>query len=144
MSELTAAQIMILGVIATLIAAGVNLYMKRAGSKPGRRWITVGLYVIAIILGYVWGRPLLPVFPAFPAPVEDASLYAVAIIEWMGLFVVFLGKLVAAASSVVGFATLIYNVLLKNVLDKLGWSDPLPARRLGLIEEAVQRDPPRR
>lgn len=129
MSELNASQIMILGFVATIVAAGINLYLQKRGQKPGRRWITVGLYVIAVILAYFWAKPLLPVFPVFPAPVDDPGAFASLVIVWLGNMVVFLGELIAAASSVVGFATMIYNVLLKQVVDKvgaaLGWiTDP--------------------
>lgn len=124
MTDLTATQIMLIGLLATIIAGALNLYLKRQGKAPGRRWITLGLYVIAVLLAAFWARPLLPPFPAFPAPVDDPAGMAALAILYLGALVVWLGKLIAAASSIVGFATLIYNTLLKAVLDKLGWGAP--------------------
>jgi hypothetical protein len=136
MNSISATQIMMIGVVATVVAGLINLYLKKSGRQLGRRWITVGLYVISIILAYTWGRPLLPAFPAFPAPVDDPGQYAALIVVFFGNFVVFLGELVAAASAMVGFATAIYNVLLSQVLEKvgqaLGW---LPAAKT--IEERL-------
>lgn len=119
MSELTAAQIMIIGLVATLIVSAVNLYAKYRGKQLGRRWLTVGLFVISVILGFFWARPLLPIFPAFPALGDDPALASALVMVFLGQMVVWLGELIAAASSLMGFATLIYNTLLKQVVDKL-------------------------
>jgi hypothetical protein len=123
MTELNAAQVLIIGFIATFVAQAISIYLSRkSGIKIGRKWITVSLYVVAVILAYFWAKPLLPAFPVLPVLVDDPAICANAIISFLGLLIVWLGQLVAALSSIVGFATLIYNTLLKQVFEKLGWT----------------------
>jgi len=49
-----------------------------------------------------------------PSMVGDPSIIVNAMI-------VYLGELLAITSGIVGFATLIYNVLLEKIFDKLGF-----------------------
>lgn len=153
MNELDAGQIAILGLIATITAGLVNLYLKKTGQPLGRRWITTGLFAFSMLLAYAWGKPLLPPFPAFPAPVDDPAIYAALLVAFLGNFVTFLGALIAAASSVTGFATLIYNTLLQGVLEKIslkiGWTAQAAAaqveaaRAQAFLDEMARRQPPK-
>lgn len=120
---LTATQLAIIGVVATVAVQAIRFTMaQKKGIKLGRRPVTLGLYVIAIVLASIFTKPILPVFPAFPAPVEDPSIFASLVILFFGQVVVFLGQLIAVASGIVGFATTIYNLLLQRVFEALGWS----------------------
>lgn len=105
-------QVMYIGVVSVVVAQVLKfLIASKWGAKLDRKYVTVGLFVIALILAYLWAGPLLP---AWPALIEDPGLYAVAIIGWIG-------RLVLVASTVIGFAKLIYDLLLAKVFDSLGW-----------------------
>jgi hypothetical protein len=108
----TETQILYIGIVAVIVTQALKyLFATQWGKKIDRKWVTVGLFVIALILAYLWAAPLLP---AWPALMDDPGLYAIEIIGWIG-------KLVLVASTVIGFAKLIYDLLLAKVFDALGW-----------------------
>lgn len=76
---------------------------------PGKMGLTLLLFVLAVGLSILF-MPVAP--PAFPAIGEDFAV-------WLPLFIAYLGAWVALAGPVVANATLIYNILLANVLEKL-------------------------
>ena len=104
---LTEIQLYTLAVLATVIIYVVNLLVK-AKITIHRGWLTVGVYVIAGLLAFAWNAP---VFPAFP-PFVDAATFVPALITWFSALLTLLGPVVA-------LATLIYNALLKKVMDAL-------------------------
>lgn len=108
--ELTAVQIIVIGLVASFVAQGVKILAARTGKPIGRKWVTVALMIVAIFLSFIWARPALP---TWPAPVEDPMAYATLILA-------FFGQLLAVASAIIGFAVLIYNLLLERVFEKLG------------------------
>lgn len=73
-----------------------------------REWLTVILYLAALVLAVYWGGVSFPAFSEFSDPVTFVS----ALFSW------FTG-LIAALAFPTSFATLIYNVLLKRVFDGL-------------------------
>lgn len=99
--ELTALQLLIIGAVATALSAALRLLVaKFGGFEIGKGWMSVIAYVVSIVLAVVWLWPLeLPVG-------GDPSQ--------------FIAALLALASSVLGFATIIYNVLLDKLLNGVG------------------------
>jgi hypothetical protein len=87
----------IIYVIKALLAAKVTI---------SRGWLTAGVYVVAGLLAYAWSAPLFPLFPVF----VDLGTFLPALFQWIT-------DLLIAVGPIVALATLIYNVLLKSVLD---------------------------
>ena len=114
-------QIMVIGLLATLAAQAFKLYMTWSKRTVHRKTITVFMFVVSMVVGYLWSRPAMPTFPALPAVVDDPAVYAALIVTFIGQVIVFLGQLVALVSAMVGFATGIYNLLLAKVFELLGW-----------------------
>ena len=107
---LTEVQLYVLAFLATVIVYLVNLLVK-AKIKVNRGWLTVAVYVISGLLAYAWNAPVFPAFPAF----VDLAAFVPALLTWFTALLTLLGPVVA-------FATLIYNVLLKKVLDSISVS----------------------
>jgi len=114
---LDAVQMYIIGVV----ASAVVYVLKLIGAKwprwtIKREWLTVLLYIGSWGLAILWRRMTIPSFPVFDDPISFVS----ALLAFITLMLEALGPAVA-------FATLIYNVLLKQVFD--GW-----AAKRGLIK----------
>ena len=99
MSEI---QLFVIGAVASVIVWLLKL--AKANIKSG--WLTVGVYVVALVLAFFFASPVLPVFPA-----------CVDLVTCVPLVLAWIGDLLVPISAFVGFATLVYNVLLKQVLD---------------------------
>lgn len=110
--ELSPEQVLLVGLIAGFLVQGFKLASARWGEVIHRRVITVILFVIGLVLAYVFTRPALPALPAIG---EDPAVFA-------GLVLVFAGELISVAAGIVGFATVIYNLLLQKVFERLGWT----------------------
>jgi hypothetical protein len=108
--ELKPEHILVIGVLATVLAQIVKLLAARGGTKLGKTPISAGVFIVAVALAAWW---MWPALPAVPASSGDPAAYALAILG-------FVGQLIAAASGVFGFATLIYNLLLQRVFEALG------------------------
>lgn len=107
----------VIGLVASAVVYGVKLLnTKYPKLKIKREWLTVILYVAALVLAVYWGGVTFPGFPEFSDPVTFVS----ALLTWFT-------ALIAALAFPTSFATLIYNVLLKRVFDGI-------ALRTGLIE----------
>jgi hypothetical protein len=94
--ELSADQIIVVGLIASVVTQLLKLLADKAGFKPGKVVVNIGLLIVAVVLALFWGG-----FNA-PAPGGDPMEFAVALLE--------------QAIAVFGFASLIYNLLLKDVV----------------------------
>lgn len=93
-------------VIAT--AASTFVWMlKLTKTQLSAGWLTTAVYMISFGLAYVFAPLAVPAF----APFSDAVTFMQAAVSWAGDFLI-------AFSPFVGFATLIYNVLLKAVLER--------------------------
>lgn len=93
--ELSAEQLIYIGVVASVATQGLRLLANHFDYKPSRVVVTIALFVISIGLGIAFfGLPEV----ASDDPMELA------------------GALVANAVAVLGSASLIYNVLLEKVL----------------------------
>jgi hypothetical protein len=100
--ELSAEQILLLGLVASALSQVLKLAASKLGYDPGRIVVNIVLFVVATALAFLWARPELP-------PIDDPMAFAIALSE--------------AAVAVFGLASLAYNLLLKNVV--------YPAIRLG-------------
>ncbi len=102
---LSEAQLYVLAFIAPIIIYVVNALLK-AKVTIHRGWLTAGVYVVSGLLAWAWSAPI---FPAFP-PFVELGLFIPALFQWLTALLTALGPIVA-------LATLVYNVLLKKVLD---------------------------
>jgi len=98
-------------VLAVAAAAIVWLVKVLAQAKVTihRGWLTAGVYVVAGLLAWAWSAPIFPAFPAW----GELGAFVPALLAWIT-------DLFEAVGPVVALATLVYNALLKQVLDKLG------------------------
>ena len=97
--ELTVVQIAIIGLVAVVLIQIIKLLAAKLGVVLSKFWVSVVAMVFSIALAVVWQLPKLPVVTD---PLE------------------FLLELLQVVGGVVGFATLIYNLLLEKLLDGLG------------------------
>jgi len=102
-------QLFLIGTIASVLVYGIKLISARMPDVViSREWLTVFVYVISLVLAAMWRGVALPYFPGYVDPVSFVS----NLLRWLADILVALGPSV-------GFATLIYNVLLARVLDGL-------------------------
>ena len=97
--ELTVVQIAIIGLVAVVLIQVIKLLAAKLGVVLNKFWVSVVAMIFSIALAVVWQLPKLPVVTD---PLE------------------FLLELLQVVGGVVGFATLIYNLLLEKLLDGLG------------------------
>ena len=109
---MTEVQLFAIGLVASVIV----WLLKLAKANVQSGWLTVGVYVVSLALAFLFAPLALPVFPPF----VDLVTFAPAFIAWVG-------ALLIPLSAFVGFATLIYNTLLKSVLDQ--YVKPLFAKK---------------
>lgn len=100
-------QLVYIGIVASALLWVLRLIVAR-GYQPKREVIAVGLYVVAFFMAILF-TPIS--FPSFP-PFSDAPSFVGALLTWIVL-------LVGLASPVAGMAFLIYNILLKRVLESI-------------------------
>lgn len=108
--SLTPEQTMLIGVVTTVIVFGLNLAAQKFNWKPGRRWLTVGLYAVAFLLAIAFFPKFLPSYPQV-----DYSDPA----AWAGALVGYTIQLLQLLLGVVGLASTIYNLIVKQVLEGL-------------------------
>jgi hypothetical protein len=110
--QITPEQVIIIGFIAAGLGQLLKVGTALLGVKLDRKWLTVALFVISVAIAYLWAAPILPAFP-----VQDANpaVFGGAIVGWIG-------SVVSVASVIIGFATLIYNLILQKVFEMLGWT----------------------
>ena len=95
---LTTEQVFILtAIVIPLLVQGIKLYAAKVGHPPSRTVITIVAFVVSLGLGYWW------MLPKLPTP-EDPMTTAV--------------QFIAVVGSLLGFATLIYNVILDKIFEK--------------------------
>lgn len=85
-----------------------NWLAQRNGFKPSRNALTGVLFCFSLALAVLFNPNLLP---PFVAP-SDTSLMTDAVIRW-------LASAAGVATPLVGEATIVYNILLKDVFDGL-------------------------
>lgn len=95
--------------VAMLMVWFVNALAKWRGIQIGRAWLTGFLYVVSMLLAVLFKWQALPAAPVWGG---DPALYAEAMINYGS-------ALIALSTVYVGGATAIYNMLMKQVFDKL-------------------------
>lgn len=111
---LSEVQLFAIGLVASVIVWLLKAFKVTSGAGV----LTAGVYVVALVLAFVFAPVALPVAPVCSELVTCVP----AGLNWAA-------ALLAALSPFVGFATLVYNVLLKQVLDK--YAAPLLPKRSG-------------
>lgn len=104
--ELTPEQVVIIGLVASVLVILLRLAAEKLGWDwiKGKFAITIVLSVVSLVLAVIFAPPTLP-------PIGED-------------FWAFLSSLTAILSAYVGFATLIYNLLLSQVMQALrDWLD---------------------
>ena len=115
MTEISPELMFVIGLVASVIVWLVKLASKRGKAIPSG-WLTAGVYVVSAILAFLFSPVSLPQFPAWSG---DLSKFVSELVVWVG-------ELLVPLSAFVGFATLVYNALLKKVLD--GIADKLTVK----------------
>lgn len=112
-AEIGIEQAAILGVIASGIVFALNAYAKYAGKMLRREILAVIVYVVSVVAAWIWSAPALPTLPTGADPASLGSAYIA-----FGLTLLEQGALV------LGFATLVYNWVLKRVDEKYFPANP--------------------
>jgi len=115
----------LLGLIATAVVWGVNLFYRKQGKKISRKKLTVVLFGIGLVMAAFFQAFTFPTFPGWPqfVPAEDVA-------ESVGSFIVFisqilvvifsyLASLLTKAAAMTGSATIIYNLLKDKIFPQL-------------------------
>jgi hypothetical protein len=102
-------KVALIGLAVTVLVWMLNLWVKRSGKKIGRAWLTVIVYLVAMIITIIVQPVIMPALPAWNG---DAALFTNA---WIG----FLAAVAPIAATVTGEATLVYNSILKQVADQV-------------------------
>lgn len=92
--------------IATVASVAVWL-LRITGAKLSAGWLTALVYGASAVLAFFFAPLAFPAFPAF----GDLATFIPALLQWIS-------DALVPLSAFVGFATLVYNALLKQVLDK--------------------------
>jgi hypothetical protein len=111
--ELSPTLILVIGLVAAILTQGVKLFFAWIKKPIDRRWVSVVVLVIALVMGYFTMRPIIPAFPVLG---EDAMAYTIALLNWIAV-------IVGIASALGGFAMPIYNLLMGKVFDAIGIGD---------------------
>jgi len=102
-------QLYIIGLLASAFVYIAKLIVGKFPNVVIRRdWLTVLLYVASFGLALLWSGFVVPVFGVFSDPLS----FVAALLIWIS-------DVLVALAVPVSFATLVYNVLLKKVLDGL-------------------------
>jgi uncharacterized membrane protein YdcZ (DUF606 family) len=94
--EMSPEQIIIVGLIASLLSVVVKLVSAKLGKQLSKFWMTIVVGVISLILAVVFNLPQLPEY------IDPLSYLA----SWLALL-----------SGYVGAATIVYNLLIDKILD---------------------------
>ena len=109
----TTSQIIILGLIVSLLVQAIKVLSAKFKLTISRPIVSVVVLVIAIVLAWIWNPPAMPQWPTALAG-TDPGAYSMAI----GTFLL---ALIQLAAAILGIAFFIYNALLSQLFEKLGW-----------------------
>jgi len=104
---LTEAQLVVIGLVASALLWVLRV-LASYGYQPKKEVVAIALYVISFGLAVSFTALTLPPFPPF----SDAPTFIVAVLAYVG-------SLLQIASPVAGIAYLVYNLLLKRVLESM-------------------------
>jgi len=110
MTDMSPELMFVIGLVASVIVWLVKFASRRGKTIPSG-WLTVGVYAISAILAFAFSPVSLPPLPGWSG---DLATFIPAVIAWIG-------NLLVPLSAFVGFATLVYNALLKRVLDGIAY-----------------------
>lgn len=99
----------VLSLLAVVVIWVVNFLFRWKGIKLRKTWLTVGLFVVSLLLTLLF-QPTL--FPGWPVLIGTPEAIATALYTWIGLLIV-------AAGPIVAYATGLYNILLARILEKM-------------------------
>jgi hypothetical protein len=105
--SVTQEQMFVIGIVVSVILFFLNELAKRNGIQIKRAWLTVGLYIVSFALAVGFMQPSVPGLPTWAG---DPAVN-------VGLAVSWLGELLANLTVYVGFASVIYNIVGKRVLE---------------------------
>jgi hypothetical protein len=105
MLELSPEILFAVALVASVAVWGIKQYAKTGRQIPDAV-LTSGVYVVSAVLALFFSPVSLPPFPAF----VDLFTFIPALIAWVG-------ALLVPLSAFAGFAGLIYQALLKRILD---------------------------
>jgi hypothetical protein len=138
--DLTIVQVTVIGIIAMVVVQGLKLLTAKLGKPIDRKWISVALFIFALILAYFWKSPALPALPTFAG---EPGAIALSVLT-------FAGNLIVIASALIGFAMLIYNLFMdkvfnavsigKDTIDRLaGVKTITPSSEKSMIPDSAKR-----
>jgi pilus assembly protein Flp/PilA len=105
--EISGEQAIMLGIVASALVFGLNFYFKSQGKQLSRNVLTIIVYGVSVALAIMWTAPALPVIPTG----SDISVVSQAYLNFAIL-------LLTQGAGILGFATLLYNWLLKKIDEK--------------------------
>jgi len=102
---MTEVQLFLIGAFASAVVWLVK-FLRSKGKEISSGWLTAGVYAASAVLAFLFAPLVLPALPAY----TDLVTFVPALLAWVG-------DLLVPLSAFVGFATLVYNVFLKAVMD---------------------------
>ena len=106
MDQLTVEQVAIVGFLATLFAQGIKLFFDKIIQKPiNRKAVTIIIYLPAVVMAVYWSAATMPVFPVLT---DDPAIFVSVQLRYIG-------DLLVMATTIAGFAMVIYNLLMQKV-----------------------------
>lgn len=132
MAELSATLVTVIGIVVSLLAQGIKLAGAKWGWKPSRvaiTWISGGL---ALVLALIFGGAAFPAWPVLLATGAPLDL-VIVVLQWVGQVLVVL-------VAVVGFAKIIYDLVLMKLFEYLGLGE---SQQMAMIisAQATRADP---
>lgn len=89
------------------VASALVWLLKISEAKIPAGWLTAFVYAVSAVLAFFFAPLAMPAFPPF----GELAIFIPALLQWVS-------DLLVPLSAFVGFATLIYNALLRQVLEK--------------------------
>lgn len=105
MSELSPEILFAISLVASVAVWALKLLAKNGKTIPDA-YLTGGVYVVSLVLAFFFAPVALPPFPPF----VDLASFVPALLAYIG-------ALLVPLSAFAGFAALVYQALLKNILD---------------------------
>lgn len=110
MTSLTPDQIIVLGVLASVLAEGMKILSDKMGATLDRKSATAILAVLSFALALAWNPGAIP---ALPVLTGNAMTSTIVLLNWAG-------QLVQALTPIMGVAMALYNLLLEKVFALTG------------------------
>lgn len=102
------AQLYLIAILASVIVFILNRLYQRTGKKVPEAVLTISVYVVSFCLAVVWEGISIPTLPAC-SPSDPGR----CVNDWLNIITIIL----QSVGGYVAFATLIYQALLKKIMD---------------------------